>query len=46
MLRQDVVDGRMWLGVHFRFGDTASRDMGLRLTDWTLDRYFQPVHGR
>jgi hypothetical protein len=45
-LRQDVVDGRMWLGVHFRFGDTASRDMGLRLTDWTLDRYFQPVHGR
>jgi hypothetical protein len=45
-LRQNVVDGRMWLGVHFRFGDTAARDMGLRLTDWTLDRYFQPVHGR
>jgi hypothetical protein len=43
-LRQDVVDGRMWLGVHFRFADTASRDMGLRLTDWTLDHYFQPVH--
>jgi len=45
-LRQDVVDGRMWLGVHFRFADTAARDMGLRLTDWTLDHYFQPVHGR
>jgi hypothetical protein len=45
-LRQDVVDGRMWLGVHFRFADTAARDMGLRLTDWTLDRYFQPVHER
>jgi len=43
-LRQDVVDGRMWLGVHFRFADIASRDMGLRLTDWTLDHYFQPVH--
>jgi hypothetical protein len=42
-LRQDVVDGRMWLGVHFRFADTASRDMGLRLTDWTLDHYFQRV---
>jgi hypothetical protein len=42
-LRQDVVDGRMWLGVHFRFADTASRDMGIRLTDWTLDHYFQPV---
>jgi hypothetical protein len=43
-LRQDVVDGRMWLGVHFRFADTASRDMGLRLTGWALDHYFQPVH--
>jgi hypothetical protein len=44
-LRQDVVDGRMLLGVHFRFADTAARDMGLRLTDWTLDHYFQPRHG-
>jgi hypothetical protein len=43
-LRQDVVDGRMWLGVHFRFADTAARDMGLRLTGWTLEHYFQPVH--
>ena len=42
-LRQDVVDGRMWLGVHFRFADVASRDMGLRLSGWTLDHYFQPV---
>jgi hypothetical protein len=42
-LRQDVVDGRMLLGVHFRFADTAARDMGLRLADWTLDHYFQPV---
>ena len=33
----------MWLGVHFRFADVASRDMGLRLSGWTLDHYFQPV---
>jgi len=43
VLRQDVVDARMWLGIHFRFGDTAARDMGVRLADWTLDHYFQPV---
>ena len=43
VLRQDVVNARMWLGIHFRFGDTASRDMGIRLADWTLDHYFQPV---
>jgi hypothetical protein len=43
-LRQDVVDARMWLGIHFRFGDTAARDMGVQLADWTLDHYFQPLH--
>jgi hypothetical protein len=43
-LRQDVVDGRMLLGVHFRFSDTAARDMGIRLADWALDHYFQPLH--
>jgi hypothetical protein len=43
VLRQDVVNARMWLGIHFRFGDIASRDMGVRLADWTLDHYFQPV---
>ena len=43
-LRQDVVDARVWNGFHFRFADTAARDMGRRLTDWTLDHYFQPIH--
>jgi hypothetical protein len=43
VLRQDVVNARMWLGIHFRFGDTAARDMGVRLADWTLDHYFQPL---
>jgi hypothetical protein len=43
-LRQDVVDARVWLGIHFRFGDTAARDMGVQLADWTLDHYFQPLH--
>jgi hypothetical protein len=42
--RRDVVDARVWLGIHFRFADTAARDMGGRLTDWTLDHYFQPLH--
>jgi len=42
-LRQDVVNGRMWLGVHFRFSDTTSRDMGIQLTDWALDHNFQPT---
>jgi hypothetical protein len=45
-LRQDVVDARMWLGIHFRFADTAAREMGRELAAWTLDHYFQPVHGK
>jgi len=42
-LRQDVVDARVWLGIHFRFADTAARSMGRRLAAWTVDHYFQPV---
>jgi len=41
-VRSDVVDARIWLGIHFRFADTASRDVGIRLTDWALERYFAP----
>jgi hypothetical protein len=43
-LRRDVVAARVWLGIHFRFADTASREMGRRLTAWTLDHYFRPIH--
>jgi hypothetical protein len=42
--RRDVVDARVWLGIHFRFANTAAREMGRRLTAWTLDHYFQPIH--
>jgi hypothetical protein len=44
-LLQDVVDARVWLGYHFRTADTAARDMGQQIAAWTLDHYFQPVHG-
>ncbi len=43
-LRADVVDARIWLGFHFRFADLASRNLGLNLSDWTVDHYFQPTH--
>jgi hypothetical protein len=45
VLRQDVVDARVWLGIHFRFADTTAREMGRELSAWTFDHYFQPVHG-
>ena len=43
-LLQDVVDARVWEGIHFRTADIAARDMGERLAAWTLDHYFHPVH--
>ncbi len=39
-LRNDVVSARVWLGIHFRFADTAGVDMGQRVADWALDHYF------
>jgi hypothetical protein len=41
-VRADVVNARIWQGIHFRSADEASRNLGLRLSDWTVDHYFQP----
>jgi hypothetical protein len=42
-LRADVVGGRMWLGVHFRFSDEVGSRMGQQIAEWALDHYFEPV---
>ena len=42
-VRADVVNARVWLGIHFRFADVAGRNLGVNLADWTLDHYFQPL---
>ncbi|MGY4960569.1 vanadium-dependent haloperoxidase [Streptomyces sp. 900105245] len=42
---QDVVDARVWGGVHSRTADTAGRRAGTRVAAWALDHYFQPVPG-
>jgi hypothetical protein len=41
--RTDVLNARVWLGIHFRFADLASRNLGLQLAEWTTDQYFQPT---
>jgi hypothetical protein len=42
-LRADVVNARVWLGIHFRFADLAGRNLGVSLAEWPLQNYFQPV---
>ncbi|MFI9425062.1 vanadium-dependent haloperoxidase [Streptomyces achromogenes] len=42
---QDVVDARVWAGVHSRTADVDGRRAGTRLAAWALDHYFRPVAG-
>jgi hypothetical protein len=39
----DAVDGRIWVGLHFRFADVAAMAQGQQVADWALDRYFKPA---
>jgi hypothetical protein len=40
---KDAVDGRVWVGLHFRFADEAAMVQGQQVADFALDRYFKPV---
>jgi hypothetical protein len=42
-LTNAVVDARIWLGIHFRFADTAGRDIGLAVGDHAIQHYFGPT---
>ena len=43
---QDVVDARVWLGIHFRFADLEGRTQGRRVADWTFNHFLLPLEGR
>lgn len=42
---QEVVDARIYLGIHFRFADEASRTLGTRVADWGYRNLMRPRHG-
>ena len=42
--RQDVVDARVYSGIHFRFADEAARKQGKQVADWTFKNYLRPVN--
>jgi len=43
---QDVVDARVYLGIHFRFADLAARTQGRRVADWTFNHFLLPLDDR
>ena len=46
-LNRDGIDGRVYLGFHFRTADRVAINMSTRIANWGLNHYFQPsMRGR
>jgi hypothetical protein len=41
---QEVIDARVWGGIHFRTADVAGATIGKQVARWMEKNYFQPVH--
>jgi hypothetical protein len=39
----DVVEARIYLGIHFRFADTAARAQGQRVAEHAFDHFLLPL---
>jgi hypothetical protein len=42
-LNRDGINGRVWLGIHFRTADEVAINMSTRVANWGLNHYFQPI---
>ena len=42
----ELVDARIYLGIHFRFADTAARKLGRSVANYGNRNYFRPTTGR
>jgi hypothetical protein len=41
-LDREIVDARVWAGLHFRYSGVTGVELGEDVARWTLDRYFRP----
>jgi hypothetical protein len=39
----EIVEARIWAGLHFRNSDVAAQDLGEDVADYAIANYFQPV---
>jgi hypothetical protein len=44
--QQEVIDVRIWQGIHFRFADEDGRDQGVRVGHWVFQKFLKSVHGK
>jgi VCPO second helical-bundle domain len=42
---RDVVDARIFMGIHFRFADSNALRQGTHVADWTFSHYLRPIGG-
>lgn len=42
-LHRDAMDGRVWLGIHFRRAMIDGDQLGRDISDWAHERWFEPV---
>jgi hypothetical protein len=42
---EDVVDGRIFMGIHFRFADMGSRVQGNRVARWAYKYFLRSLDG-
>ena len=40
---KEVVDARVWGGIHFRTADVQGKVLGKKVAHWERKHYFQPV---
>jgi hypothetical protein len=43
-MADDVVDVRIYQGIHFRSGDEVGRRQGMRTADWAMSHFLRPVN--
>jgi hypothetical protein len=40
---KEVIDARVYVGIHYRTSDRVARAQGLRVANWVFKNYFRPV---
>ena len=40
-VREDIVEARVWSGIHFRFGDEEGAKIGRRVAHWDARHAFR-----
>ena len=43
---KDVIDARVWLGIHFRFADTEARSQGRRAAGEAFRNILEPIRNK